>query len=167
MTSQHASVGKHPTKRWQQEFSSVKKWKYFDGLTDPIDIAHSKYFESCSPHSTDRPALHRRWLNVILPIVENSQHQNLKQQYKRLQREWRDGTATKSFWAEIEDNELREAQKRNERKHRISLEGNAIDQLDSAFGYFSKKTKKTYGKECDAIFRSDLIASWIVTNLFS
>ncbi|KAF9084588.1 hypothetical protein BGX29_002476 [Mortierella sp. GBA35] len=32
----------------------------------------------------------------------------------------------------------------NERKHRISLEGNAIDQLGNAFGYFSKKTKTTY-----------------------
>ncbi|KAF9079115.1 hypothetical protein BGX23_005033, partial [Mortierella sp. AD031] len=72
------------------------------------------------------------------------QHQNLKQQYKRLQREWRDGPATKSFWAQIEDNELKETQKMNERKHRISLEGNAIDQLGNAFGYLSKKTKTTY-----------------------
>ncbi|KAG0197859.1 hypothetical protein BGX33_000283 [Mortierella sp. NVP41] len=35
----------------------------------------------------------------------------------------------------------------NERKHRISLEGNAIDQLGNAFGYFSKKTKTTYAAE--------------------
>lgn len=151
MTSHKTSGRQHPTKRWQQEFSSIKEWQYFDRLTDPINIAHCKYFEFCSPLSTDKPILHRRWANVILPVVENSRHQNLKQQYKRLQREWRDEAATESFWAQIEDNELKEAQKRNERKHRISLEENAIDQLDSAFDYFSKKTRKTYGKESDEI----------------
>lgn len=147
MTGHNTSKKQHPTKRWQQEFSSIKEWQYFDGLTDPTNITHSKYFEFCSPLSTDKPTLHRRWANVILPIVENSQHQNLKQQYKRLQREWRDRAAIESFWAQIEDNELKETRKRNERKHRISLEGNAIDQLDSAFGYFSKKTKKAYAAE--------------------
>ncbi|KAG9062232.1 hypothetical protein KI688_006564 [Linnemannia hyalina] len=91
---------------------------------------------------------------------ENSQHQNLKQQYKRLQREWRDRAATESFWAQIEDNELKETQKRNERKHRISLEGNAIDQLDSAFGYFSKKTKKAYAPVAEEEHRyTDLTAA--------
>lgn len=85
-------------------------------------------------------------MNVILPIVENSQLKSLNQQRKRLQREWDDGAAVEAFWAKIEDKELKEAQRRNERKHRISLEENAVDQLGSAFGYFSKKTKKTYGK---------------------
>ncbi|KAK3840980.1 MAG: hypothetical protein J3R72DRAFT_161287 [Linnemannia gamsii] len=147
MTSDNASRGKCPKKGWQQEFRSIKGREYFDDLSDPINIAHCKYFESCSPLSTDKPTLHKRWQNVILPIVQKSQYQNLNQQYKRLQREWQDGTATELFWAEIEDNELKEAQLRNERKHRISLEGNAVDQLDSAFDYFSKKTKKTYAAE--------------------
>lgn len=56
---------------------------------------------------------------------------------------------------------MNEAQKRNERKHRINLEENAVDQLDSAFDYFSRKTKKTYGKERDAIFRNGVIVTWI------
>lgn len=74
--------------------------------------------------------------------------------------------ATESFWAQIEDNELKEVQRRNERKHQISLEGNAIDQLDSAFGYFSKKTKKTYGKESEAILEWCYCNMEIVTSLF-
>lgn len=162
MNSDNASRRKHPKKRWQQEFSGIKGRKYFDGLSDPTNSSHCKYFESCSPLRTDKPALHRRWQNVILPLVEKSQYRNLNEQYKRLLREWQDGAATESFWAEIEDNELKEAQRRIERKHRISLEENAVDQLDSAFNHFSKKTKKTYGKERYAIFRRCAIVIWIM-----
>ncbi|KAG0249884.1 hypothetical protein BGZ95_007373, partial [Linnemannia exigua] len=59
MNSDNASGGKYPRKGggWQQEFSIIKGQNYFDGQSAPTNITR-KYFETCSPFSTDKPALH-------------------------------------------------------------------------------------------------------------
>ncbi|KAG0008050.1 hypothetical protein BGZ80_003915, partial [Entomortierella chlamydospora] len=148
MTSTRASR-RNKTNNWQQEFSGVNNHEYFDELTDPRDITHLQYFEYCYPRSVDKLPLHRHWSNVVLPIIEKSKNRALQAQYKRLKNEWEDTVATEPFWEKIEDMEFERAQKRIERKHQISLEEHAADQLQSAFIYLTKKMKQHHKKLAD------------------
>ncbi|KAF9202868.1 hypothetical protein BGZ49_007004 [Haplosporangium sp. Z 27] len=135
---------------WQQEFNHVENHEYFDNLTNPGDISHLDYFKSCSPRSVDKQTLHVRWTDEILPTIEETKNKVLKAQYKRLKKDWDDGTAvTESFWENIEDLEYEITQKRLVRKHRMSLEECAVDQLESAFRYLTKKAKQHHSKVLD------------------
>ncbi|KAF9345535.1 hypothetical protein BGX26_003020 [Mortierella sp. AD094] len=149
MASSRASRRNTKTNNWQQEFSSVNNHEYFDDITDPRNITHLQYFEFCLPRSVDKLSLHRHWSNVVLPIIEKSKNRALKGQYKRLKSEWEDTVSTESFWEKIEDVEFERAQKRIERKHQISLEEHAADQLQSAFIYLTKKMKQHHKKLVD------------------
>ncbi|KAF9574842.1 hypothetical protein EC968_005320 [Mortierella alpina] len=138
---------KKSAERWQQEFDGVDNRDYFYGVSDPSNISHCEYFKSCSPTSAEKQALHRRWTIVILPIVENSRFSNLRQQHKRLLREWRSGAGLDDFWRKVEETEIKDALRRNEQKHQLHLEENAVEQLGCAFNHFTKKTKTTYATD--------------------
>ncbi|KAF9188578.1 hypothetical protein BGZ51_000519 [Haplosporangium sp. Z 767] len=127
---------------WRKEFDGIVNNEYFYALTSLAEIRHLDYFKYCSPRPSDKDALHRRWLNVILPKLKASKIQQVFDQHGRLVCEWLEQAAeTKEYWDKRAEEEANDLERRLDRKHNLSLQANAVDQLDAQFQHYTKKVR--------------------------
>ncbi|KAF9364616.1 hypothetical protein BGX34_000982 [Mortierella sp. NVP85] len=141
---------------WHEEFDGVVNKGYFNTLTSPAEIHHLDYFKYCSPSSSDKDNLHGRWLNKILPKIRKSRIQKVFDQHKRLAREWLEQTTErKEFWEKRADEEADAMEQQFDRKHRLSLQSNAVDQLDAQFQRYSKKIRSVYAPTTTDLHKGD------------
>lgn len=81
------------------EFNDIVNKEYFYTLTYPTETLHLDYFKYSSLQPFDKGAVHRRWLNVILPKLKTSKIQQVFDQYGQLVHEWLEQVAkTKEYW---------------------------------------------------------------------
>ncbi|KAG0350983.1 hypothetical protein BGZ54_003483, partial [Gamsiella multidivaricata] len=105
---------------WHVEFDGIVNNKYFYTLSVPTEIHHLDYFRYCSPRPSDKDALHKRWLSVILPNLKASKIQQVFDQHGRLVREWQEQTAeTKEYWDKMAEDEANDISRQLDRKHHL------------------------------------------------
>ncbi|KAF9916285.1 hypothetical protein FBU30_001474 [Linnemannia zychae] len=127
---------------WHTEFDDVVNSQYFYTLKLPTDIHHLDYFKYCSPRFSEKDALHRRWLHAILPIFKTSKIQQVFDQHSRLAREWAERIAEREeYWDKRADEEANSMERQLDRKHKLSLQANAVNQLDTQFQQYTKKIR--------------------------
>ncbi|KAF9213201.1 hypothetical protein BGZ59_005723 [Podila verticillata] len=119
---------------------------YFKEKIEPHEISFASFLHHIQPNSTKETEVETLWSAKILPAIQKSAFQRLKQQFPRLQREWSLSAATRAqYWANRATSENAAKMKRLQEANLLQLREESTTQL----AYMAKKITYEVKESCD------------------
>ncbi|KAF9960960.1 hypothetical protein BGZ70_008425 [Mortierella alpina] len=130
-------------KPWTADVKDLPGSAYFIE-TDPRKYDFHEYMDFIDARSTDRRRLSSVWHTAILPRLSTSQFQVLRDEGKRLEKEWSTEKATDDmYWSRLKEKELEDEQ---QRRSMSTLKAQAYERFDAMQDLIVVETKAVTGK---------------------
>ncbi|CAO3566925.1 unnamed protein product [Mortierella alpina] len=129
---------KKPAKQWTADVKDLPGSAYFL-QTDPRKYDFHEYMDFVDARSTDRQRLSSVWRTTILPRLTTSQFQVLRNEGKRLEKEWStEKVVDDLYWSRLKDKEL---ENERQRKSMSTLKAQAYERFDAMQDLIVLETK--------------------------
>ncbi|KAG0331766.1 hypothetical protein BG000_010621 [Podila horticola] len=133
---------------WRHSLNAICGTNYFKEKIEPHEINFAGFVHHIQPTSTKESEVEALWTLKVLPAIQKSAFQRLKQQFPRLQREWSLSAATRQqLWADLAKSENAVKVKRLQEANLLQLREESTTQL----AYMAKKITYEVKESCDVI----------------
>ncbi|KAF9328964.1 hypothetical protein BG006_007925 [Podila minutissima] len=133
---------------WRHSLNAISGTNYFKEKIEPHEITFAGFIHHIQPTSTKECEVEALWSLKILPAIQKSAFQRLRQQFPRLQREWSLSAATRAqLWEDLAKSENATKVKRLQEANLLQLREESTTQL----AYMAKKITYEVKEACDDI----------------
>ncbi|KAG0351823.1 hypothetical protein BG005_008687 [Podila minutissima] len=137
---------------WRHSLNAISGTNYFKEKIEPHEITFAGFVHHIQPSSTKESEVEALWSLKILPAIQKSAFQRLKQQFPRLQREWSLSAATRAqFWEDLAKSENAAKVKRLQEANLLQLREESTTQLAYMAKKITYEVKEACGPKSDDI----------------